>query len=129
MRARNLLIIDDEPAVARLIGKVAAGSGYSVKITACSDEFMDEVVALDPAVIFLDLAMPGLDGIELLRYLAAVRSKAHIVILSGSDPRVIETSGRLGSKIGLRIARALAKPVRVAELRALLLELNAVGWP
>lgn len=122
----TLLIVDDEPAVARLIGKVAAGAGYDPKITTCSDQFMDEVIALDPEVIFLDLAMPGSDGVELLRYLSAVKSKAHIVILSGSDPRIVETSGRLGSNIGLRIARMLTKPVRVAELRELLVELKAV---
>lgn len=124
MSLPTLLIIDDEPAVARLIGKVAASAGYDAKITTCSDEFMDEVIALDPAVIFLDLAMPGLDGVELLRYLSTVKSKAHIIILSGSDPRIVETSGRLGSNIGLRIARMLTKPVRVAELRELLLGLK-----
>jgi len=121
----SLLIIDDEPAIAKLIGRVACSAGYEAKITTCSHEFMDQVATLDPAVIFLDLAMPGLDGVELLRYLSTVRSKAHIVILSGSDPRVVETSGRFGSNIGLRVARMLTKPVRVGQLRELLLELSA----
>jgi CheY-like chemotaxis protein len=125
----TLLIVDDEPAIAKLIGRVAASAGYNAKITTCSEEFMDQVVAVDPAVIFLDLAMPGLDGVELLRYLSAVRSKAHIVILSGSDPRIVETSGRFGSNIGLRIARMLTKPVRVAELRELLHQLSAHEVP
>lgn len=125
MSSSTLLVIDDEPAVARLIGRVAASAGYDTKITTSSDAFVDALLAFDPAVIFLDLAMPGLDGIELLRYLSMIKSKAHIVILSGSDPRIIETSGRLGATIGLRIVRMLTKPVRVAELREVLVRLNA----
>lgn len=116
----RLLIIDDEPGVARVIQKVAAGCGYAVTVTTEANAFMDELVAEDPAVILMDLSMPDADGVELLRYLATVKSKARILIISGFDARVIETSGRLGSAMGLRIVGTLNKPIRVAELRAAL---------
>jgi len=115
---KRLLIIDDEPAIARLVQKVAEGCGYAVTATNDSDQFLAELVANSPDAIVLDLSLPGVDGIELLRFLATSKCRARILIFSGFDQRVLETSGRLGAARGLDIAGTLMKPVRVAELRA-----------
>ena len=114
---KRLLIIDDEPAVARLVEKVGSGCGYSVTVTHDTEQFMDALVATDPDLIVLDLSLPGSDGVELLRFLAASRCRARILIISGFDARVLETSGKLGSALGLNIAGTITKPVRVADLR------------
>ena len=116
----TFLIIDDEPAIGRLIQRVAVGCGYSVTMTTTADQFMDALAAKDPAVIVLDLAMPGVDGVELLRFLGGSKCKAQILIVSGFDSRVLETTAELGSALGLRMAGTLEKPLRIAELRALI---------
>lgn len=116
--AESFLVIDDEPAIGRLIQRVAMGCGYAVTLTISADEFMDALAVRDPAVIVLDLAMPGVDGVELLRFLGTTKCKAQILIVSGFDPRVLETAAELGAALGLRIAGTLAKPLRLSELRA-----------
>jgi CheY-like chemotaxis protein len=121
---KRLLIVDDEPAVARVIHKVAEGCGYEVTVTTSSDEFMDQIVTVEPAVIIMDLSMPGADGVELLRFLSATKCAAKILIVSGFDPRVLETTGRLGTAMGLTICGTINKPVRVAELRATINDLD-----
>ena len=115
---KRLLIIDDDAAVARLVEKVAAGCGFAVSVTHDAESFMDALAASDPDLIILDLSLPASDGVELLRFLAASRCRTRILIISGFDPRVLETSGKLGAALGLNIAGTIAKPVRVAELRA-----------
>lgn len=114
---RRFLIVDDEPAVARVVRSVAQECGYAVTVTTDAETFLDEAVADPPDVISLDLSLPGRDGVELLRFLAAARCDARIIIISGFDERVLETTGRLGAALGLRIAATLYKPVRVADLR------------
>ena len=115
-----LLLIDDEPMVGRFIAHAAEECGYRALATATADSFKREYRLLDPDVIALDLAMPGGDGVELLRFLAAEQCRAPVLIVSGFDRRVLESSMRLGEKLGLDMIGPLAKPILVAELQAVL---------
>lgn len=115
-----LLLIDDEPFVGRFLAHAAEECGYRALATATADSFRREYRLLDPDVIALDLAMPGGDGVELLRFLAAEQCRAPVLIVSGFDRRVLESSMRLGEKLGLNMIGPLAKPLLVAELQEVL---------
>jgi DNA-binding response OmpR family regulator len=111
--------------MARLIQRIGQSCGFEVTVTHDSEEFMDALIDGDPEAIALDLSLPNVDGVELMRFLAAARCRAKILIISGFDARVLETSGRLGEARGLNIAGTLMKPVRAAELRAAIEALDA----
>jgi DNA-binding response OmpR family regulator len=115
-RRPRLLLIDDEPTVARFLGHAAEENGFEAKITISAENFRKAYDAEEPDVIAVDLAMPGGDGIELLRFLAERRSEAIVVIVSGFDSRVLEAAMRLGTGLGLRMAGPLHKPMRVSDL-------------
>jgi CheY-like chemotaxis protein len=117
---KTLLIVDDEPAIARIVEKVATGCGYRVTTSATAEQFKEELAAAAPDVVVLDLSLPTADGVELLRFMADRACRARILIISGFDPRVLETAGKLGAALGLSIAGTLSKPVRIADLRAAL---------
>jgi len=116
---KRLLIVDDEPAIAEVIESVALARGYEVTTTADAAAFL-AAAALGPDVIVLDLSLPDTDGVELLRHLAESGCRARILIVSGFDERVLETSGRLGAALGLDVAGTLNKPIRIADLRSAL---------
>jgi CheY-like chemotaxis protein len=120
---KRLLIVDDEPAIAEVIESVASARGYEVTTTADAGAFL-AAAALEPDVIVLDLSLPDTDGVELLRHLAQSGCRARILIVSGFDERVLETSGRLGAALGLDVAGTLNKPIRIAELRSALAKLE-----
>jgi DNA-binding response OmpR family regulator len=122
---KRLIVIDDEPAIGRLVKVVAEGSGWDVTVTDCAEQFMDEVVSAEPQAVVLDLSMPKVDGVEILRFLAASKSDAKIIIISGFDARVLETAAELGSALGLSIKGTLTKPIRIADLRAAVSSLEA----
>lgn len=115
----RLLVVDDEPQVVEVIAAFARRAGFDVISTSSPAEFetlYDDL--LD--VIVLDLNMPGVDGIELLRQLATRASRARIVLMSGVDERVLGAARQLGESQGLDIVGSLAKPVRLATLIELL---------
>jgi DNA-binding response OmpR family regulator len=114
----RLLVMDDDADIGIMIGDVATTSGYEVKVIQDSTEFIDAYEAFGPDVIVLDITMPKIDGIELLRSLADRQSQAHILLFSGITARLIELSSQLGKAYGLNIAGQLTKPIRVADLRA-----------
>lgn len=129
MGANRLLIADDEPNVASFIGWVAKSCGYEVHISSDAPDLEHNLLAFHATHIILDLRMPGLDGIQVLRRLSEARCRAKIIIFSGADPKVLEAARRFGVESGLDVARTLAKPVGSAELRRVLEELkDDAGW-
>ena len=125
MAQPRLLLIDDEPALADFLANGAREAGFEPVITAEDQEFRDQFMALRPEMVALDLGMPGMDGIELLRFLADQQYAAPVLIVSGFDRRVLESAFRLGEALGLSMAGPLEKPVRLEELEALLGQLKA----
>ena len=125
MSQPRLLLIDDEPVLAEFLATAARECGYDPVITAEDHQFRDEFLANHPDMVALDLGMPGMDGVELLRFLADQNYGAPVLIVSGFDRRVLESAFRLGEALGLNMAGPLEKPVRLEKLEALLSELKA----
>jgi CheY-like chemotaxis protein len=121
----RLLLIDDEPALADFLADAAENCGFDPVVTGRDDQFRDEFLARRPDIVALDLGMPGMDGVELLRFLAEQDFRAPVLIVSGFDRRVLESAFRLGEALGLTMAGPLEKPVRLADMEAQLLELKA----
>jgi EAL domain-containing protein (putative c-di-GMP-specific phosphodiesterase class I)/AmiR/NasT family two-component response regulator len=118
--SNRLLVIDDDPEFGALIKKAAKGSEFEVVVTADPVGFAKLVRSFRPTVIMLDLNMPGTDGIQLLRLLAADRSPAKVILSSGADGRVLEAAMRLGLDRGLDMCGTLPKPIRIERLREML---------
>ena len=111
-----MLLIADEPMVARFIAHAAEEHGYDARVTISASAFRREYDSDPPDAVAIDLAMPGGDGIELLRFLAERESKATVLIVSGFDERVLDAAMRRGTALGLRMAGPLHKPMRVSDL-------------
>jgi ActR/RegA family two-component response regulator len=118
---RRLLLVDDDLSVAKFLAHAAEECGLEAVITVSAESFRSQYQALVPEVVVLDLALPGSDGVELLRFLAEARSRARIMLVSGFDERVLEAAMRLGAAMGLRMASPLHKPVRLNRLMAVML--------
>jgi DNA-binding response OmpR family regulator len=129
MSQPRLLLIDDEPTLAEFLAAAARDSGFDPVITERDDEFRDNFVGERPDMVALDLGMPGMDGIELIRFLADQNYDAPVLIVSGFDRRVLESAFRLGEALGLNMAGPIEKPVRFEVLQAVLSQLRATFVP
>lgn len=129
MAQPRLLLIDDEPALGEFLASAAKECGFDPILTLDDRHFRDEFSARRPDVVALDLGMPGMDGVELLRFLAAEEFGEPVVIVSGFDRRVLESAFRLGEALGLQMAGPIAKPARLEEVEAVLNGLKATLQP
>jgi DNA-binding response OmpR family regulator len=125
MTQPRLLLIDDEPALADFLASAAQESGFDPLVTERDEEFREAFLAERPQMVALDLGMPGMDGVELLRFLAEQDYRSPVLIFSGFDRRVLESAFRLGEALGLNMAGPVEKPVRFEVLEQLLSELKA----
>lgn len=113
---RKVLVVDDEPRVARVVAHAADMCGCQASIAVSSAAFQAEYERDPPDVVLLDLSLPGADGVELLRFLAERKARCPIFIVSGFDGRVVESAVRLGTALGLRMGGYLTKPITLGEL-------------
>ena len=129
MTRPRLLLIDDEPSLAAFVANAATNSGFEPIVTNNDSIFRDEFHADVPGMVVLDLGMPGMDGVELLRFLAAESFAGPVLIISGFDRRVLESAFRLGEAIGLNMVGPLEKPVRLEALETVLKEHRPASAP
>lgn len=125
LKQPRLLLVDDEPALADFIASAARECGFEATLTSDDEGFREQFLLDRPDVVALDLGMPGMDGVELLRFLAAESFASPVLIVSGFDRRVLESAFRLGEALGLRMVGPLEKPVRLEELETVLTELKS----
>lgn len=117
---KRLLVLDDDTNVAQTIAVIARRDGFEVYTTDKTDDFFALVASWDPTHLALDLVMPGMDGVEVLRMLAEKACSAQILLTSGMGAKVLESAQRSGDERGLNIVGILPKPFRAQDLRNLL---------
>jgi len=120
MTRPRLLLIDDEPQLAAFVANAATMCGFDPVETDHDDEFRRQFIDHRPEMVALDLGMPGMDGVELLRFLSDQRFAGPVLIVSGFDRRVLESAFRLGEALDLKMVGPLEKPARLDALEEIL---------
>lgn len=117
MSQPTLLVIDDEPDICELIADIAETQGFAVSTISDPLQVENYLQSNRPQGIMMDLMMPGIDGVELLRDLGETIKDCAIMLMSGHDARVLNSAKRLGAAHGLNILDTVEKPIDVAALR------------
>ena len=130
--ARNRLLIVDvivegEPAVCAITRQVAETEGFDIFLASDGQGFRLAYSVFRPSAVFLDLEMPGEDGIGMLRYLADQRFEGQIIIASGVGVNVLRTARQLAVSYGLRKVETLQKPFLLWQLDAVLRKVLGSG--
>ncbi len=120
MPAKRLLVMDDEADFREIVRISATSLGHDVTVLTDPNEFKATCRHLKPDIIVLDVVMPKIDGVELLRCLGEQESAAKIIVITGFNLLYAEMAAKLGAQYGLGPIQTLTKPVRVDDLRAAL---------
>jgi EAL domain-containing protein (putative c-di-GMP-specific phosphodiesterase class I)/DNA-binding NarL/FixJ family response regulator len=116
---KHLLLIDDSTDMGDMIAGIAAPLGYACEHATTFAGFT-AVLAQNTDIIVVDLMMPDVDGIEVLRYLGAQQCRAGIILHSGAHLRVLSVAEELARSLGLRVLGRLPKPLARGALEAIL---------
>ncbi len=81
----TVLIIEDESKVARFVQRGLLAEGFTTEIAETGDEGLRKALQIQFDVITVDLLLPGLDGISLIRTLRERKSESSILVLSARD--------------------------------------------
>ena len=93
----SVLVVDDEPTIAEVVSRYLERAGYETHIAADGNEAIDAAAAHRPDLVVLDLMLPGIDGLEVMRRLREHdRGRTPVILLTAKG----EESDRV---IGLRL--------------------------
>ena len=116
----TVLVADDNDVAQRLCRRVLEKAGYNVLIAVDGLQAVEVALSQHPAMILMDVAMPGIDGIEAMRRIKAAIPDQPIVIASAhsmaSDRERFLAAGA---------DDILSKPFRLADLVAIVARLTA----
>jgi CheY-like chemotaxis protein len=113
--APRVLIVDDNAINVELVSFVLDAEGFTVATATDASQALQMVAAFDPALILMDIQMPGMDGLALTRRLKADPALQHIVVVA------FTAYAMKGDETKMRAAGCdgyLSKPVDVARFAA-----------
>jgi len=113
---KRVLIVDDEPAIGKVLGIALKLAGYEVIQTTSGAEAIELVRMQAPHVILLDVVMPGVTGLEVLDQVRKF-SRVPIIIFSG-HPEVVRFALKMGADDS--IAKPFDPGLLVEKIKVLL---------
>ncbi|MBX9400884.1 EAL domain-containing response regulator [Lysobacter sp. BMK333-48F3] len=117
----KLLVVDDDPLAVEVMAIALRSIGEEAILLAHKgDDALKLAVEHEVDVLVCDLNMPGMDGVRLLGRIAELPVRPAIVLVSGEDPRVLDSSRQFAEARGLTILGTLQKPVERDSLLAAL---------
>jgi FixJ family two-component response regulator len=111
---QTVYVVDDEPAVARALGRLLRAIGYTTELFGSAREFLDAYKPARGGCLVADFSMPEIGGLELQKRLADLGHRIPIVFVTGLDD--IKDSELAMMREGA--VDILSKPVNPAELLA-----------
>jgi two-component system response regulator FixJ len=94
----HVIVIDDDDSVRRSLCTMLERAGYEVSLHDCADAFLSNPVVPSPAVILLDMRMPGTTGVGLQSQLKTLAQNVPVIFVSGdSRPEEIITAMKQGA--------------------------------
>ncbi len=120
MTKPKLLIVDDEPDMAEFVSDVAEDMGFDPIIALNAHDCLQLAYTKKPAAIVMDVIMPNMDGVELVKELGEITTGLPIIVMSGYEQLYADMVNTLADNAGLIIVGKLSKPFTVADLETLL---------
>jgi DNA-binding response OmpR family regulator len=106
-----ILVVDDEPQIRDLLKRFLSLRGYKVQVASDGQQALTMVEQVPPQLIVLDVYMPGINGVEVLRRLRGRKFTGGVILLTASqDDKLLQEALDLGS------VDVLGKPVDLERL-------------
>ncbi len=121
MSPRIAYLLDDEPAIVDIHATVVEMCGMTPQGYTRAEDLFTSVSRFETdSVLILDLHMPGMDGIEVMRRVAGMESPPALILISGHDDSVLRSAEKLCIAHGLISLASFSKPVSLDDLKTVL---------
>lgn len=110
----KVLVVEDDPAVREVASRILMAAGQQVETMATGEGVVERVQAHRPDVVLLDLVLPQVSGLDVLRGLMELASPPGVVVMTGWQSDGEES--RIEAALALGADEALTKPFLPEDL-------------
>ncbi|MFH1800577.1 MAG: response regulator [Candidatus Omnitrophota bacterium] len=108
---KKILIIDDEPEICKMVTEFLFDAGYAASYALNGPDGLAMIKRDLPSLVLLDIGMPGMDGLEVMRLIREQFPAMLVVVLTGNrDPETVKKMAELG------VSEYLTKPIHLETL-------------
>ena len=118
----RVLVVDDEPEVLDVLRELLEELGYEARSAASGEQAIAAMATTRPQVVFLDLAMPGISGLEALTYFRQHHRTVPVIVITGAPGQESAQKARAAGAFDV-----LAKPFDMAALQSLVAQAMRVA--
>jgi len=110
----NILVVDDEEEICKMFKKWLLLEGHRIKFASTGKSAIDLFKKKNFDIVYLDIVMPGISGIEVFEKIRKISSETKIVLMTGEllDNKVLEELKQKG------ISKILKKPFKIEDINA-----------
>ncbi|MGA3213439.1 MAG: sigma-54 dependent transcriptional regulator, partial [Terriglobales bacterium] len=124
----RILIVDDDASMANYLRAYLLRKNFDANIAASGEEAIRMLRVSDPHLVLLDLAMPGMNGLDALKRIKQIKPDVFVIMISAQhDPEIVFNASKAGAddyvpkpfepkELDLRIAKVLEKQRPVADV-------------
>ena len=117
MNKLNVLVVDDSSVQRNHVMNMCLDQGVGNVVGAINGvDAIDKLLVAKFDLVFIDLEMPIMDGVELSRKIAKEKLAPSVIILSSKDPSLISSIGTMAESDGLIVLGTFKKPMQVNDL-------------
>src|ERR1039458_613351 len=98
--SRKVLVVDDDPAVRKSIDRVLTGKGYAVITAENGEEALRKLNEAKYDLVYTDIRMPGMSGLEVAEQVKARRPWTPVVIITGYGTEAAEARAKAAGVSG-----------------------------
>jgi len=109
--SKKIVVIDDEPDISKMVTDFLIGAGYAAYYALNGTDGLALIEKEQPDLVLLDIGMPGMDGLEVLREIRKKNSPLQVVILSAY--KEVET---VKKALELGVSEYITKPINLDTL-------------
>ena len=109
-QVRRMLIVEDEQGLRECLQDFFSARGFSVEAVFSGEEAVEQLAKNPPDVVLLDIVLPGVSGLEVLKRVKQLHPRATVVMVTGVDQDDVRKTARLYGA-----AAYITKPFAVSD--------------
>lgn len=130
MKNAKILVIDDDPLICEVVAQILTLSGYDVSSATCGEEGLRRLYKVHPDLVLLDIMMPEMDGLEVLKRIRCLTDIPVIMLSALSQTDITVSALEIGADDFIK--KPFKREELLARIRALLrraIKSASVQWP
>jgi DNA-binding NtrC family response regulator len=112
---QSVLVIEDEPILAKNIRTYLARYGYDVRVAFTAEDGLSELKAFHPDIILLDFNLPGMNGLEALPKIRAIDRHIKVIMMTAFGTNELAAKAMQAGACDF-----VTKPISVGKVRQML---------